>query len=138
MKKLSFLLVAILFSIVSLFTTSCSSRMIDFTVISTKSHQIKFDRSKGIKVEGVSYGFLGIGSSMEDALDEALESAGTGYDLLIDGVVRYNDYFFVSGYKITGLAVNSRELIAQLGEKGYEKWCKNNEIFVPDKNYVIK
>ena len=81
---------------------SCSYRTLDFTVISSKTIQMSIDKSLGKTVEGKSMGFLGLGSSLKGTVDAALESAGPEYDLLIDGVVFTNDYFFVAGYKVKG------------------------------------
>jgi len=112
--------------------TSCSQRLIDFTVISSKSHGMRFDKSKGIRVTGKSYGFLGIGANIKDAMDEALQSAGPQFDLLINGVVKTDRYPFVLGYIVEGTATRSDDLIAALGQKGYEDWCKGNCIFDPE------
>jgi len=118
--------------------SSCSIRIIDFTIISSKNHGLQFDMTKGIRVEGKSLGFLGLGVSIKGAVDNALENAGAGYDLLIDGVVSKEDYFFVAGFKVTGTAVSSRELRATLGEEGYLQWCEKNNIFDPNEAIVQK
>jgi len=76
-------------------------------------------------------GFLGFGASIKDAMDKALQSAGPDYDLLVDGVVRINDYFFVSGYKVEGTAISTGKIKASLGVKGFEDWCKANNVFDP-------
>lgn len=91
MKKTYKLLLVSLVGLVSL--SSCSQRLVDFTVISSKNHSIPIDKSQGIRVKGKSMGFLGLGASIKDAMDKALQSAGPDYDLLIDGVVRIEDYF---------------------------------------------
>ena len=114
--------------------TSCSTRMIDFTVISSKNVSLKFDKSQGREVKGSSLGPLGLGASIKDAMDKALKSAGSDFDLLIDGVVRFDDYFLVSGYTVSGTAVSSAKLKAALGKKGYEEWCKENNVFDPNEN----
>lgn len=111
--------------------SSCSYRMVDFSIISSKNHSLDIDKSKGIRVEGKSLGFLDVGASIKDAMDEALQSAGSEYDILIDGVVRRLDFFFVSGYKVSGIALKSSELQAYLGEDGYRQWCKENNVFDP-------
>lgn len=122
----------------TLILSSCSQRLVDFTVISSKNHSLKFDLSQGKQVEGTSMGFLGLGASIKDAMDKALQSAGPEYDILVNGVVRVNDYFFVSGYKVTGTAVSSSKLKAMLGIKGYEEWCKANDVFDPSDAVVMK
>jgi hypothetical protein len=109
--------------------TSCSSRLVDFTVISSKNVSLKIDKSQGKQVSGTSMGFLGLGASIKDAMDKALQSAGPDYDLLVDGVVRINDYFLVSGYKVEGTAISTSKMKASLGQKGFEDWCKANNVF---------
>jgi hypothetical protein len=113
--------------------SSCSYRLIDFTVISSKNHSLKIDKSQGVRVSGSSNGFLGLGTSIKDAMDKALQSAGSDYDLLIDGVVRINDFFLVSGYKVEGTAVSSSKMKASLGKKGFEDWCNVNNVLDPSK-----
>jgi len=116
--------------------TSCSYRLVDFTVISSKNFDLKIDKTQGVRVSGTSNGFLGLGASIKDAMDKALQSAGPSYDLLIDGVVRVNDYFLVSGYKVEGTAISTSKMKATLGAKGFEEWCKANNVFDPSTTEV--
>ncbi|MEP7128693.1 MAG: hypothetical protein ABI729_07490 [Chitinophagales bacterium] len=118
--------------------TNCSQRLVDFTVISSKNFELVIDKTLGKQVKGTSMGFLGIGASIKDAMDEALQSAGPDYDILIDGVVRINGYVFVSGYKVEGTAMRSNHLKATLGQKGFESWCKANDVFDPNTAIVIQ
>ena len=124
-KKFSFLLIALS---VLFMLQSCSMRLVDFTVISSKNCNLRIDKSQGIRVIGNSNGFLGVGASIKDAMDKALQSAGPDYDLLLDGVVRFNDYVFVSGYKVEGTAVSTSKMKAQMGVEAFEEWCKANKI----------
>ena len=117
-KFVAFLTLMVMFS-------SCSYRLVDFTVISSKNHGLLFDKSQGKEVEAKS-------STMKEAMDKALQQAGPDYDLLLDGVVYRMDYFFSAGYKIRGLAVRSSQLRAQLGEEGFQDWLKNNNVFDPE------
>ncbi len=133
--KNRFLIVASI--LVVLFMSGCSTRLVDFTVISSKNHYLKFDLVQSKDVVGNSINILGIGTSIKDAMDDALEKAGPEYDILINGVVRYTNYFFVNGYKVTGTAVSSSKLKAMLGEEGFEKWCKENNIFNPAESLVM-
>ncbi len=87
-------------------------------------------------VSASSNGFLGIGASIKDALDKALQKAGPEYDLLLDGVVRQQDFFLVAGYKVQGVAVSSSKLKASLGKDGYKEWCSKNHIFDPESAVV--
>jgi hypothetical protein len=107
---------------------SCTHRLVDFTVISTKNAEIGVDRTKGVAVEGKKTYFLGFGWNLKDAIDIALEEAGPKYDLLVDGVITSSNFPFVLIIKAKGLAVSSGELRAELGEEGFEEWCKNNNV----------
>jgi hypothetical protein len=109
--------------------TSCSVRLVDFTVISSKNVSLKIDKSQGIRVTGASVGFLGMGASIKGAMDKALQSAGPDYDLLVDGVVSIQDYVLVNGYKVEGTAISTSKLKAALGNDGYNNWCKEHNIF---------
>ena len=131
MKSTKLTIFTALFTLTLLFT-SCSQRLVDFTVISSKNHGLKFDKSKGIRVTGKSFGFLGIGADINDAMDKALQSAGPQFDLLIDGVVKMENYPFVAGYVVEGTAISSGDLKASLGQKGFEDWCKANDVLDPE------
>ena len=112
--------------------SSCSYRLVDFTVISSKNHGLRFDLANAKRIEGKSMGFLGFGTTIKGALDDALEKAGPGYDLLIDGVLSRHDNVFVVGYKVTGTAVRSSDLRAYLGEKEFQNWLAINNVFDPE------
>lgn len=134
-KHLSILI--ILISSVTIFS-SCTYRLVDFTVISSKNHSLQFDLSQGKQVEASSVGFLGLGASIKDAMDKALQKAGQEYDLLANGVVKVHYYYIVSGYKVSGIAVSSSKLKAMLGEKGFNDWCKANNVYSPSEAIVMK
>ncbi|MFC5272122.1 hypothetical protein [Adhaeribacter terreus] len=134
MKKITLPALAL---VASLAFSSCSQRLVDFTVISSKNHSLMLDKSQGKRVKASSIGPFGIGASIKDAMDKALQSAGPDMDLLVDGVVRVNNYFFVGGYQVEGLAVSSTKLRGQLGKEGFEAWCKANNVFDPNKAEVI-
>lgn len=128
------------FSILLLFLlafSSCTYRLVDFTIISSKNHSIDIDKTLGKRVKGKSNSFLGIGASIKDAMDQALQSAGPEYDLLIDGVVKINDYILVAGFTVEGLAVSSAKLRASMTDEEYQKWCKENNIFDPSDAKII-
>ncbi len=126
MKK-SFLGVVLV--LVLAMASSCSNRLVDFTVISTKNAEIGVDRSKGKPTEGKKFYFLTMWN-LKDAIDIALENAGPEYDLLIDGVVTYKSFFGIS-IKVKGLAVSSKQLRSELGEEGYQEWLKQNNLTDP-------
>jgi hypothetical protein len=131
MKTTKLYLAVMLLSIVTL--SSCSYRLVDFTVISTKNAEIGVDRSKGKKTMGKKGYFLGMGWNLKDAIDDALSNAGTEYDLLIDGVVTYVSIPLFPTIKVSGLAVSSNDLKADLGEEGFELWLKEqNDVMWAD------
>ncbi|WP_298370309.1 hypothetical protein [uncultured Lutibacter sp.] len=111
--------------------SSCSQRLVDFTVISSKNHAINFDLEQGKITSGKSMGVFGIGTNIKDAMDTALQNAGPQYDILINGVVRAKSYPFYGGFIVEGTAVSSKQLIALFGEDGFEKWKNENNIFSP-------
>ncbi|MEW5816495.1 MAG: hypothetical protein AB1798_14025 [Spirochaetota bacterium] len=107
----------------------CVSRLIDFTVISNKNVELRFkDTAKGPRVTGEDMvwsvlGILPLGTpSLEEACDRAIESAGAGYEALIDGVLYriYNYYLLVSkeGYKVEGTPVKTKEILALAEQRG--------------------
>ena len=108
--------------------SSCSARLVDFTVISSKNHSIKFNLDEGKVTKGKSMGVLGFGVNIKDAMDQALENAGPQYDVLVNGVVRSKSYYFYGGFEVEGTAVNSRKLIAKLGQEGYENWLQGKKV----------
>ena len=119
-------------------TSGCTTRLVDFTVISTKNAEIGVDKTKGKRTEGEKTYFLGFGFNLKDALDNALENAGTKYDLLVDGVVTYTNLPFVVKVNVKGIAVSSSDLLGELGEEGYKEWCKANNIQYSSKTKTVK
>ena len=118
---------------IGLFTfSSCSERLVDFTVISTKNVSLKINKGQGKQVKGSDFGPFGIGANIKDAMDKALQSAGPDYDLLVDGVVRVHVYPFVSGYKVEGIAVSTNKMQSALGKEGFDEWCKAHNIMNPN------
>jgi len=116
---------------------SCSQRLVDFTVISTKNADLNIKKSSGVKTEGKSMKFLNIGVNIKDAIDDALENAGSDYDLLVDGVIRAKQFPFYGGYVVEGTAVSTSNLKSQLGEKGFEEWCKQHNIVTPSSEVEV-
>lgn len=131
MKKFSFL---IAFMAVIMMMSSCSYRTLDFTIVSTKTYSLPINKSAGTNTEGKSMGFLGLGVSIKDAIDNALSNAGPGYDLLVDGVIYTKDNVFVTGYKVVGIAIKSADMRAELGEDGFKEWCSNHNINLVDED----
>jgi hypothetical protein len=133
--KTSFILLAI---VGSLTLSSCSMRLVDFTVISSKNVNLKVNRTEGVKTEGKKTYFLGIGCNIKDAMDVALEKAGPEYDLLIDGVVRYGSYPFVTTITVEGTAVSSSAMRASMSEAGYQEWRKDQNILTEETAVVVE
>lgn len=104
----------------------CTRRMIDFTVISSKNVHLNVPESGvGPRVQGKHQVYwlivIPMGTpNIKEATDKAIESAGPGYDALIDGVVYYYEYWYVatgvSGYKVEGTAINTKMLTSLNGE----------------------
>ena len=95
---------------------SCNQRMIDFTVISSKNVTLRLpDDAKGKKVEGKDMVFCApyCGTpNLKQAVDKAIESAGPGYDALIDGVLFNRMELFTSGYVVQGTPIKTTKLKA--------------------------
>lgn len=126
----------ILVTIVTLLSTGCVVRMLDFTVVSNKNVALRIkETAKGSRVTGEDHVWwilwFPMGRpSLEEAIDRAIESAGPGYDALIDGVIYSQFYFYLftskSGVKVEGTPVKTSEIIAELEHqvKDVEKLLK--------------
>jgi len=123
--------ITILAIVIAIAVSGCTRRIIDFTVISTKNVQMSMDKSKGKQVKIKDLKAFGINSTLKGAIDKALNSAGPGYDMLVDGVVSYSSYYFVSGYRVEGLAINTLKLKSELGNEGYQEYMKEHSILTP-------
>lgn len=117
--------------------TSCSFRLVDFTVISSKNVNLDIDRTHGKKVKGEKSYFLGIGWNIKDAMDKALETAGPEYDLLVDGVVRYGSYPFIASVTVEGTAVSSKAMKNKLGEAGFKGWLNGKKLTYDKETEVV-
>jgi hypothetical protein len=109
--------------------TSCTTRLVDYTVISSKNVSLDINKSMGMQVEGKKGYIFGFGLNLKDALDRALESAGPGYDLLVDGVVTYTSYPFVSVVKVTGTAIDTNKMMGMMGEEEFNRWVQGQDVF---------
>lgn len=98
MKKLLFI------CIIALVFQSCSTtRMLDFTVMSSKN--VNLDVKKDApRVKGMD-------KTIKGATDKAIESAGGGYDALIDGVIslKVRTSFYVR-YIVEGTPIKTNEI----------------------------
>lgn len=90
-----------------IFLVGCATRVIDFTVISSKNVQVP-SKGRGQRVEGSDCTFL-VPPNMKEALDRAIESSGGNYDALVDGVVYFNSFWLYSCYKVEGTPINTRD-----------------------------
>jgi hypothetical protein len=94
--------------------------MLDFTVISSKNCTIP-SSARGDMTEGLSEVkfFLGFRLTKEampnlkEAIDRAIENAGSEYDALIDGVLYFEGSSYgiyrTQSYRVKGVPVNTRE-----------------------------
>lgn len=121
--------VMFLVGVVFLVMTGCTTRILDFTVISSKNTNIKVkDTAKGDRVSGedmVGYFILPFGQpQIKNAVDRAIEKAGPGYDALLDGVIfyKYNVFLIVGsfGYTVEGTPIKTSQLIVELKSKGVD------------------
>ncbi|HWB64261.1 MAG TPA: hypothetical protein VG603_12170 [Chitinophagales bacterium] len=126
MKKITLLSVVLV-----LFMSSCTHRIIDFTVISTKNLQMSMDKSQGKQVKIKDLKAFGINATLKGAIDKALNTAGPGYDMLVDGVISVSNYYFVAGYRVEGLAINTLKLKSELGEEGFQQFIKEHSVVTP-------
>ena len=124
---------AILIAITGISLSSCTHQVMNFTTLSTSSNSLHFDKSLGKPTMGKHLTFLGLGTSAQVAAQNAIQNAGPGYDLLIDGSITIKDNFFTYGYVVEGTAVSSRKLISQLGRDGYKKFLAEHEVVGGDK-----
>lgn len=118
--------------------SSCSVRLVDFTTISSKNVSLNVDTSQGVKTEGSKSYVFGFGFNIKDALDLALENAGTEYDMLMDGVVRYSNYFFVATVEVEGTAYNSRAMRTTMTQEEYRKWLADSENIYSKNDDVLR
>lgn len=123
---------------VCILCTSCSVRLVDFTTISSKNVNLEVNNSEGVKTEGSKTYVFGFGFNIKDALDLALENAGTEYDILMDGVVRYSNYFFVTTVEVEGMAYNSREMRTAMSNEEYKDWLSNSKNFYVKEEDIIR
>ncbi|WP_298884324.1 hypothetical protein [uncultured Polaribacter sp.] len=127
----------LILALMTLALSSCSIRLVDFTVISSKNVSLDIDRTQGVKVKGDKTYFLGIGWNIKDAMDAALEKAGKEYDLLVDGVVRYGSYPFIATVSVEGTAVSSRAMKNKLGEAGFNDWLNGKKVTYNKENKIV-
>ncbi len=107
-------------AVLALFALSgCATRLVDFTVISTKNQIATEGFAKGSRVTGSDCVFVFLiplgAPNLKSAIDKAIEGAGPGYDALVDGVVYTKNYSFLLGqlcYEVQGTPINTRSRAA--------------------------
>lgn len=92
--------------------SGCATRLVDFTVISTKNVQVA--KAKGDRVKGSDCAFLGQ-ANIKEAIDRAIETAGGDYDALVDGVMYHRGYPFVNCIEVEGTPVNTKSKTSMQG-----------------------
>lgn len=104
-------LIALLCGLV--FLTSCTLRLVDFTVISSKN--VNVPRGKGQRVTAKDCVFVVIVPigmpNIKEAIDRAIESAGADYDALVDGVIYQDNFAFIFGqmcFRVEGTPINTK------------------------------
>lgn len=108
MKKLMIPVAAV----AALVLSSCNTRLIDFTVISSKNVTLRLpDDAKGPRSKGKDMKMCTM-PMMKAAVDKAIENAGPGYDALIDGVIFYRSEFLRKGYVVEGTPIKTGKLKA--------------------------
>ena len=98
--------------VAALFLSSCNTRLIDFTVISSKNVTLRLpDDAKGPRTKGKEMKMC-TQPQLKSAVDKAIENAGPGYDALIDGVVSARNEFFRQGWVVEGTPIKTSKLKA--------------------------
>ena len=93
--------------------SSCSTRLIDFTVISSKNVTLRLPNdAKGPRTEGKDTKYCYGMPNIKQATDNAIEKAGPGYDALIDGVLTHKNLFIGASLIITGTPIKTSKLKA--------------------------
>jgi hypothetical protein len=84
----------------------CATRLTDFTVISTKNVGLAVQKGRRVKAEDCA--LLGK-PNLKAAIDKAIESGGdVNADMLIDGVVTYEERALDNCYIVEGNVVASK------------------------------
>ena len=122
--KLNVAIVAVILMI----TTSCAHKLLEFSVLGTNSNGLNLNKSKGKAVTGKSMSFLSIGVKIKDAVNKAIKSAGSDYDLLVDGIIYYKTFPFWGGYTVEGTALVSSKMRAALGDDKFKDWCTQHHV----------
>ncbi len=98
-----------------IFLTGCTTRLTDFTAISTKNVKLPM-KAKGKRAAGedcVAVLLVPLGQpNMKEAIDRAIQNAGPEYDALVDGVLYFTQHPFQMCYKVEGTPINTKEAVS--------------------------
>ena len=143
----------IILTISFFYLNSCSQRLTDFTVISTKNtNMIIPPEIQGTRVEGSDAAFILLGipistPSVKEAIDKAIEKAGPGYDALIDGVVTIKFFsigifgqttYVVEGNPIKSSGIKTAHLNGVLDQDKYKNMLFHSRTGIENKNINYK
>lgn len=99
--------------LVSLALAGCTTRLIDFTAISSKNCDIPGTRGERVQGQDMKWMILGFPTgipNIKEAVDRAIERCNG--DLLVDGVLYQKTWYAVvvgqMGYSIEGTCVNTK------------------------------
>lgn len=100
-------------AMLTILSTGCGVHLTNFSVISTTNDMLTEDARRGEKVTGLDCVPVVVVQwgepDLQAAIENAIESAGPGYDALIDGAIvhRYENFFFGRNcWKVEGTAVS--------------------------------
>jgi hypothetical protein len=137
MKKLSLFLVVL----VAFVITSCQTRIMDFTIVSTKNVDISQmgdfkKQSERIQGEDVMYIILFIPTKFQVSVDEAIDNALEqipGAVALVDGVLYQESFYLFGGYN--KIVVEGSPLVdpnyasnEEIGEYNVCRFDENGEV----------
>lgn len=102
-----------------LFLSSCTTRITDFTVISSKNVDLSRlgEFTRGARAVG-KHTKIFFAANLKEAMDRAIESVPGGV-ALVDGVAEITTYPFVTTYTIEGTILIDPELSAMPADKDH-------------------
>lgn len=115
-------IMAVSLAMLALTASGCTVRLLDFTAISSKNVNMPVPQSaRGNRVTGTDFVTVILGiplgtPNLKEALDRAIESAGPGYDALIDGVLYRKSSLFKMGFQVEGTPIKTSALRAAMGD----------------------
>ena len=100
--------------LVFLFVAGCAHRMGDFKLMSAQDVDIKV-MSKGSRVEGSHCVPMFFIPNPALGFDRAMAKAGSAYEALSDVKIDFEDKFFVTCFKVSGIPISTRATGANPG-----------------------